>query len=94
MVPLMPYVSVAQETTTDAMLAVVNVVGSGLEGYVRLAVLWSCSSQNTSLDLRPAYLPQDAGASIFRIGRSVSWEFSRKYLTSHGHFSPQLGEKP
>jgi hypothetical protein len=37
---------------------------------------------------------QVAVASIFRIGRSVSWEFSSKYLTSHGHFSPQLGEKP
>jgi hypothetical protein len=26
---------------------------------------------------------------VFRIGQSFSWEFSRKYLTSHSHFSPQ-----
>ena len=32
--------------------------------------------------------------AIMRIGWSFSWEFSSKRLKSHGHFSPQLGEKP
>ncbi len=61
--------AIALHDAADAILAVVNTKGSGLDGGVRLTVFWSCSSQNTRLNLRPGFRCHGTGALILRVRR-------------------------